>query len=428
MTKTRLKFFTLKIGSGKTPRGGSSIYSESGIMLLRSQNVHFKGLRLDDVVFVSEEIDEDMKNTRVYSGDVLLNITGASLGRCTVAPSDFPSANVSQHVSIIRCNENRLNPQYLFYNLQGAEIQNKIWGDENGSSREGLTSQQIGDFLIEVIPLENQNKVAGYLDRETTQIDNLIAAKEQMLTLLEEKREALISHAVTRGLDPNVAFKRSGLDWLGDIPQHWNIIRLKHLAKEALAYGANEAALEDNPIYPRFIRITDIRDDGSLRPETFKSLSPEVAKPYLLSDGDVLLARSGATVGKAFIYRKEWGTACFAGYLIRCRCNKELLIPSFLFYYTQSSSYWSQVYAGTIQATIQNFSGEKYGDIFIPIPPLSEQKDILNFLDYETSKLDGLLGAIKESIALLKERRSALITAAVTGQIALEGNYDYNQP
>jgi restriction endonuclease S subunit len=279
------------------------------------------------------------------------------------------------------------------------------------------------DFRSIHLPFPSQSEqllIADYLDRETTQIDNLIAAKEQMLTLLEEKREALISHAVTRGLDPNVAFKRSGLDWLGDIPQHWNIIRLRHLAKEALAYGANEAALEDNPSYPRFIRITDIRDDGSLRPETFKSLSPEVAKPYLLNDGDVLLARSGATVGKAFIYRKEWGTACFAGYLIRCRCNKELLIPSFLFYYTQSSSYWSQVYAGTIQATIQNFSGEKYGDIFIPIPPLSEQKDILNFLDYETSKLDGLLAAIKESIALLKERRSALITAAVTGQIALE--------
>lgn len=313
-----------------------------------------------------------------------------------------------------------INRKYLFYTLLTKEFIATVNASTFGSKMPRANWDFIGSQSVPVPPISEQNKIVNYLDRETTQIDNLIAAKEQMLTLLEEKREALISHAVTRGLDPNVSFKRSGLDWLGDIPQHWDVIRLKHLAKEALAYGANEAALEDNPSYPRFIRITDIKDDGSLRPETFKSLSPEVAKPYLLSDGDVLLARSGATVGKAFIYRKEWGTACFAGYLIRCRCNKELLIPSFLFYYTQSSCYWSQVYAGTIQATIQNFSGEKYGDIFIPIPPLSEQKDILNFLDYETSKLDGLLGAIKESISLLKERRSALITAAVTGQITLE--------
>ena len=357
---------------------------------------------------------------QVKHGDVIISTVRTYLQ--AIAPIKEPEANliVSTGFAVVRPNSNILNDDYFKYAVRESRFLEEVEARSKGVSYPAINSSELADIDISLPTIEIQKLIADYLDRETTQIDNLIAAKEQMLTLLEEKREALISHAVTRGLDPNVSFKRSGLDWLGDIPQHWDVIRLKHLAKEALAYGANEAALEDNPRYPRFIRITDIKDDGSLRPETFKSLSPEVAKPYLLSDGDVLLARSGATVGKAFIYRKEWGTACFAGYLIRCRCNKELLIPSFLFYYTQSSCYWSQVYAGTIQATIQNFSGEKYGDIFIPIPPLSEQKDILNFLDYETSKLDGLLGAIKESISLLKERRSALITAAVTGQITLE--------
>jgi type I restriction enzyme S subunit len=200
----------------------------------------------------------------------------------------------------------------------------------------------------------------------------------------------------------------------GIIPANWNRIRLKHLTKEALAYGANEAALEDNPSYPRFIRITDIKEDGSLRPETFKSLPPEVAQPYLLDDGDVLLARSGATVGKAFIYRKEWGTACFAGYLIRCRCNQKILIPDFFFYYTQSIDYWSQIYAGSIQATIQNFSGEKYGEISISIPPKSQQFYIVNYLDRETTQIDNLIAAKEQMLTLLEEKREALISHAVT--------------
>jgi len=192
-----LKFLTSKVGSGKTPRGGSEIYSKSGVMLIRSQNVHFAGLRLDDVVFISEEIDEDMKNTRVKSGDVLLNITGASLGRCTVVTPDFPPANVNQHVSIIRCIDKMLIPQYLCYTLQGAEIRNKIWAYENGSSREGLNFEQIASFSIRVISLEQQQKIIDYLDKETTKTDGLLGAIRESIALLKERRSALITAAVT---------------------------------------------------------------------------------------------------------------------------------------------------------------------------------------------------------------------------------------
>ncbi len=206
----------------------------------------------------------------------------------------------------------------------------------------------------------------------------------------------------------------SYIKWLEEIPSHWDVVRLRYLASEPLAYGANEAAFDDNPNFPRFIRITDINEDGSLRPETFKSLSPDLAEPYLLRKADVLLARSGATVGKAFIYRKEWGEACFAGYLIRFRCNKERLLPDFFYAITQSNLYWSQIREGTIQATIQNFSAEKYGDLLIPLPPLSEQKLIAQYLDRQTAKIDTLINAKQRLLELLAEKRHALINHAVT--------------
>ena len=126
-------------------------------------------------------------------------------------------------------------------------------------------------------------------------------------------------------------YKASGVEWLGEVPEHWDVRRLKSLVEEPLKYGANESAELDDRTLPRFVRITDIDDDGGLRDETFKSLPAEVAEPYLLKEGDVLLARSGATVGKSFIYSNEWGTACFAGYLIRARLRDSHCMPTWLY-------------------------------------------------------------------------------------------------
>jgi type I restriction enzyme, S subunit len=145
--------------------------------------------------------------------------------------------------------------------------------------------------------------------------------------------------AVARGLDSPASLRDSGIPWLGEIPAHWTVTRMKFLAIEPLSYGANGAGLEDDPTFPRFVRITDVDSEGNLRDETFKSLPPEVAEPYLLRDGDPLLARSGATVGKAFSHKLTGGVTRYAGYLIRCHCNPALMQPDFLHAYTQTESY-----------------------------------------------------------------------------------------
>ncbi|MBI5480258.1 MAG: restriction endonuclease subunit S [Deltaproteobacteria bacterium] len=285
----------------------------------------------------------------------------------------------------------------------------------------GVDRSDIHTIPVGVPPLPTQRVIAAFLDPVTARLDALVAAKEHVLELLAEKRRALITRAVTRGLDPHAPLRDSGIPWLGYIPSPWAISRLKFLATEPLAYGANEAALEDDPSFPRFVRITDVDSEGNLRDETFKSLPPGVAEAYLLRDGDVLFARSGATVGKAFIYKPSWGAACFAGYLVRCRCSPDIVQPDLIFAYTQSAPYWWQLGEGTIQATIQNFSAEKYGNLVVPLPPSAEQRAIVAHIAAETAKLDALRGAIERSIALLKERRAALIAAAVTGKIDVGG-------
>jgi restriction endonuclease S subunit len=184
-----------------------------------------------------------------------------------------------------------------------------------------------------------------------------------------------------------------------------------------LKYGANEAADLDDPSLPRYIRITDVDDEGQLRDETFKSIPEDVAKPYLLKHGDLLLARSGATVGKTFYYDSSWGRAAYAGYLIRARFEAAKTIPRFVSYYTNSHQYWQWLNSVFSQATIQNVSAERYSNLLIPLPPYKEQEQIVAFLDEEGKKLSDLMATASQTIDRLREYRTALISAAVTGKI-----------
>ena len=208
-------------------------------------------------------------------------------------------------------------------------------------------------------------------------------------------------------------YKDSNVEWLGIIPKHWDVSRFKFLLSTPFKYGANEVAAIDDPDLPRYIRITDVKEDGTLRDDTFRSLPEEVAEDYLLEEGDILLARSGATVGKPFIYRQSWRKAAYAGYLIRARINEQNS-SSFIYKFLQSSAYWNWVNSIFIQATIQNISAEKYANLFISIPPLGEQKQIAHFLDYKTAQIDALIAKKEALLEKLSEQRSAIITQAVT--------------
>ena len=219
---------------------------------------------------------------------------------------------------------------------------------------------------------------------------------------------------MTTRFKPYPSYKNSGVEWLGRLPAQWQVKRLKFLASQPLAYGANESAELNDRSQPRFIRITDIKNDGTLHDDTFRSLPEEVAKPFLLKQGDLLLARSGATVGKTFMYRESWGRACHAGYLIRCRLNLAAANPEFVSYFATSATYWGWLSSVFLQATIQNVSAEKYGNLFVPVPQVEEQRTIASFLDRETGKIDALVRKQERLIELLQEKRTALISHAVT--------------
>jgi len=261
----------------------------------------------------------------------------------------------------------------------------------------GIQNLDSDSYLAETVkvpPLPEQRQIARWLDSQTETLAALTAKQERLIALLREKRLALISGAVT--------------------PAGADATRLKFVRVGALLYGANQAGVAENPTWPRYIRITDIGADGRLREDTVQSLAPDLAASYLLEDGDILLARSGATVGKAFRYRAEWGRACFAGYLLRLRPDRRKVLPDYLIYYTQSHGFRQEVARQTIQATIANVSAERFSNFAITLPPLAAQQAIVKFLDRETALLDELVGKIGRQVEKLLEYRDALIASAVT--------------
>ena len=196
----RIRFLASKIGSGKTPSGGRSTYVENGVMFLRSQNVYDEGLRLEEVAFISNATHEEMKNSAVMPNDVLLNITGASIGRVSIVPYEFPAANVNQHVCIVRCAESDI-ASWVHLSFCSRSIKEQIEVLQSGAGREGLNFEQVGDLVVTLPPRRDRQHVHDQLGIVLDRVNAITALTQRSIDLLKERRSAFITAAVTGQID-----------------------------------------------------------------------------------------------------------------------------------------------------------------------------------------------------------------------------------
>lgn len=190
-----LFMLTSKIGSGSTPRGGRKSYPSTGVPFIRSMNVRMRKFQWDGIAFISRDTHEAMNGTQVRPNDVLLNITGASIGRVACAPPDLLEANVNQHVSIVRPN-GTLNPRYLMYWLSQPSVQQLIQEKQKGETREGLTKAQIGLFELPVIPMEEQQRIVAYLDSIQEKVDELRRLQSEVAKDSEDLVPSILEKAL----------------------------------------------------------------------------------------------------------------------------------------------------------------------------------------------------------------------------------------
>jgi len=326
----------------------------------------------------------------------------------------------STEFHVLRPHHKKAIPKFIYYLTTS-----HLFRSTGKRFMKGVAGQQrvptefIENFLVSLPSIDEQKSIVDFLGKSISRIENLKDKYFQFTSFLKEKRTALITHAVTKGLNPDARMKDSGVEWIGEMPEHWEVKRLKFLVQKKLQYGANESGEEYSPELPKYIRITDIDKDGNLRDDDQKSLPVEVAKDYMLETGDILFARSGATVGKTFYY-DGLEKACFAGYMIRASILKNKN-SRYFYYYTLSSSYDSWLSYIFIKRTIENIGAERYANLVMPLPIQEEQTEIVSYLDKETRKLDTLIAKIKKQIEFLNEYKISLITQAVTGKIDVRG-------
>lgn len=272
----------------------------------------------------------------VCKGDFAINSRSDRRGSCGISEQD---GSISL-INIVLQPRGEMNPGYynwLFHTSMFADEFYK-WGH---GIVDDLWTTGWSDMKKIGVPVPSkceQKQLAEHLNFECSNIDTILSKTRSSIEEYKKLKQAVITQAVTKGVRGERKMKDSGVECIGKIPTTYSICKLKYLLKNPLKYGANESGIPYSDSLPRYIRITDITPDGNLKYTGKLSLSEESAKDYILEDGDILFARSGATVGKTFIYYQSYGRSAYAGYLIKASLNNKVS-PKFVYYYTCSSLY-----------------------------------------------------------------------------------------
>jgi len=315
----------------------------------------------------------------------------------------------------------QIEPRYFAYAMKSVGFVSELCSKSDGI-RDGKTIRYEHFASIELpVPSSlEQVSIVAFLDRETGTIDALVAEQERLIALLKEKRQALISHAVTKGLDPNAPMKDSGVAWFGTVPAHWAVTRLKHVSPMVTVGIVIEPAKLYRDEGVPALRSLNVKP-GRIQLDNVVRIteeSNELHRKSRLSAGDLVAVRTGQPGTTAVVPPALEGCNCVDLIVIR---RPQAGDERFLCYYLGSDAAQFQVSGGAEGAIQQHFNVETAANLALPWPSRSEQSRIVEFLDAEIAKLDELAEAASITRSLLSERRSALISAAVTGKIDVRG-------
>lgn len=362
-------------------------------------------------------------------GDLVLNRMSAYKGAVGVASV---AGLVSPDYLVMRATD-LASPKFLVYLIKTSWFVGQITkllrgiGSSDGSNvrtpRIGL--DELGSIKVDIPERDSQDDIVDFLDRETAEIDAFIADQEELIGLLIERRAATITHAVTRGLDPSAPMKDSGIEWLGEVPAHWAVGRIgSSVASTKNGVWGDEPGSDDDI---RCVRVADF--DRPLqrvhdRAVTYRAITTSEREGRVLRKGDLLLEKSGggekSPVGFVVLYDRD-EPAVTSNFVARVQLRTGM--DPHYWTYVHGSNYGRRLTARSVKQStgIQNLDQSSYFSEAAPLPPSGEQSLIADYLDHETAEIDATIADAREAIALSKERRAALISAAVTGKIDVRG-------
>ncbi len=323
-------------------------------------------------------------------------------------------ALLNQRMCCVRVLEDRLDQRFLTYVLPfPLTIINDL---TYYTTVKHLSSFDVLRIRFAVAPLHEQTAIAAFLDRETAKIDATIARYERLIALLREKRQALISHTVTKGLDPDAPMKDSGVEWLGDIPAHWELRRLKQLTPDVtvgIVVNPSHYYVDDGVPCLRSLNISS----GQVKNDNMVYISPasnELHRKSIIHAGDVVVVRTGQAGAAAMVPPDFDGANCIDLLIIR---RSPALESNYLLYFLRSPAAQVQVQQDSVGAIQSHFNTSTLANLLVPYCPVDEQQSIVAYLDTVTTRINRLASRAGRAIALLREHRVSLISAAVTGKI-----------
>ncbi|WP_284466727.1 restriction endonuclease subunit S, partial [Diaphorobacter nitroreducens] len=358
-------------------------------------------------------------------GDLLLTIVG-TIGRACVYEEIEPFA-FQRSVCFIRL-QKELSPHFFYYFFQSKFFQEQLVGKSKSSAQAGVYMGDVASTSILFPRDENeQTAIVTFLVRETTKLDALVAEQEKLIALLQEKRQAVISHAVTKGLDPNVPMKDSGVEWLGEVPAHWVVCALRRVIAAIEQGWSPECYAREAEEQEWGVLKAGCLNGGNFRPSENKALPPELPpeEAYEVRVGDVLMSRASGSpelVGSTALVKATRERLMLSDKIFRLKL-KEFVNAAFFVAALNSRPLRIQIENALSggNGMANNLPQSSLLTFAMAVPPLAEQATITGFLEQETAKLDTLTAEARSAITLLQERRTALISAAVTGHIDVRG-------
>ena len=395
---------------------------EAPVRLCNYVDVYHRDVIDESVPFMAATASEtEIDRFRLRAGDVLITKDSEAWDDIAVpayVPDEFTDVLCGYHLAQLRPVPSRLDGSFLRYALLAHPFRDQFRVRANGITRYGLSLDAISGSTLPVPPLERQGAIAGFLDRRTARIDRLVAKKRRLISLLEEKRTALITHAVTRGLDPHAPTKPSGIDWLGDVPTHWGILNLRRVATLKTGHTPSRSKSEywTDCTIPWFglVDVWQIRDGRRLylgeTAEKISRLGLDNSAAELLPAGTVVVSRT-ASVGFSGIMPKPMATTQdFVNWV----CGEQLVPEYLLYFFRAMQPEFRRLTHGSTHSTIYMPDVLKFVAL---LPPLKEQVAVVAFIQQNSDRYFKLVKSITAAIDRLTEYRAALITAAVTGRI-----------
>ncbi len=404
-------------------RGGyafkSDDFVEEGACLIRIGDIKDGSVDLENCKKLPLEYSIMMKDFLVGAGDILIALTGATIGKIGQVPKTHKKILLNQRVG-------KLNSEYSTYYkyiLESDFIQSQIKLISEGSAQDNISNEDIENF--EILKVDDMTKISisNFLDNKTYEIDKNIEKNKELISLLEEKKNVLINQAVTKGLEKNVRMKNSGIKWIGEIPEHWELNRIKNTSyvKGRIGWhGLTSNEFSDEGAF--LVTGTDF-DNGCINWESCHHISYERYQqdPYIhLKNGDLLITKDG-TIGKLALISNIPDKATLNSGIFLVRPVGESYLNEFLYWVLYSDvfkRYFDYIKTGS---TISHLYQETFENFFFEIPPINEQIEIVDYLNTEILKINRVLDKVRENIYLLEEYRTSLIYHVVTGKIDVRG-------